>query len=114
MRGPSVQKMQVVLIDDMDGGPAEETVTFALDGVSYEIDLSTAHAAALRDALAPYIGAARRRRRATGRRTSRRSGEAPQSRTSDVREWARAQGYQVSERGRIPREVQEAYDKAHA
>ncbi len=107
------QKVQVILVDDMDGGPADETVSFSLDGVSYEIDLSTKNAAAFRDSLAQYAGLARRvgGRSAAGRGTSRRkSGD---NKTAQIREWARANGHAVNERGRIPGTVVEAYDKAH-
>lgn len=110
---------RTVLVDDLDGGQAEETVTFGLDGVSYEIDLSESNRSKLRDALAPYIGVSRRvgdgkaasspRPRGRGPARSARSGN-----TAEVREWAKANGHQVSERGRIPAPVQEAYDKAHA
>ena len=104
------QKVQVVLVDDLDGGTAEETVTFALDGVSYEIDLSTANAAQLREAFASWVGHARR---VGGRtRTARRpgSGRASSGDSSAIREWARANGFTVNERGRIPAEVKAAYD----
>lgn len=107
------QRVEVVLIDDVDGGHADETVSFALDGVSYEIDLSDKNAKKLRDALASWTGKARRSGSGRGRRRS--SGAAPQKRTDlgSVREWARANGYQVSDRGRISAEIQAAYDKAH-
>ncbi|HEX3004137.1 MAG TPA: Lsr2 family protein [Angustibacter sp.] len=111
------QKVQVVLIDDIDGGDADETVTFALDGVSYEIDLNTDNAAKLRDALAVWVGNARRvsGRSSSGRSTSRASGRrsAGSEDTAAIREWAKENGYQVSERGRISAEVREAYGKAH-
>ncbi|KQX66243.1 Lsr2 family protein [Angustibacter sp. Root456] len=111
------QKVQVVLIDDIDGGDADETVTFALDGVSYEIDLNTDNAAKLRDALAVWVGNARRvsGRASSGRSTSRSSGRrsAGSEDTAAIREWAKGNGYQVSERGRISAEVREAYAKAH-
>lgn len=106
------QKVQVVLVDDLDGGDADETVTFALDGVAYEIDLNAKNAAALREALAPWVGHARRvggRTRSGGARR----GGTPRSaggKNSEIREWARANGYTVSERGRIPAEVKSAYD----
>jgi hypothetical protein len=102
-----------VLEDDIDGSDADETVTFALDGVSYEIDLNGENAAKLRDALAPYVGHARRAagRRAGGRASTGR-GSAKRD-LADVREWARSNGHKVSERGRISAEVQAAYDKAH-
>ena len=110
------QKVQVVLTDDLDGGEAEETVQFALDGVSYEIDLSGANAGSLREVFATYVAAARR----LGGRSVRR-GTATKSRPaservdlSDLRAWARDHGYQVSDRGRVSSEVRAAYEAAHA
>jgi len=105
------QKVQVVLVDDLDGGSADETVTFALDGVTYEIDLSTANAAALRESLARWTGLARRTggRQRQGKRPAGRSG----SSSSTVREWGRSNGFQVNERGRISAELRAAYDAAH-
>lgn len=102
-----------MLEDDIDGSPADETVTFALDGVTYEIDLSKDNAARLREALAEWIARARRTggRRSTGRQPAA-GGRQPGA--NEVRAWAQAQGYEVSSRGRVPREVREAYDKAHA
>jgi hypothetical protein len=108
------QKVQVILVDDIDGGPADETLSFSLDGVSYEIDLSTANAAKLRDSFAPYVGTARRvgGRSAAGRgRTRRGTGD---NRTAQIREWARANGHTVNERGRVAADIIAAYDKAHA
>lgn len=114
------QKVQVHLIDDIDGTDAAETVTFALDGIAYEIDLSEAHASELRDAFAQWVGHARKpdRRRAAPRRgaATGRSGSVASSSASDagkIREWARANGYEVSERGRISAEVREAYQAAN-
>ena len=108
------QKVQVILVDDMDGGSADETVSFSLDGVSYEIDLSTKNAAAFRDSLAQYVGTARKVGGSSGGRASarRRSGGGD-NRTAQIREWARSNGQKVNERGRIPATVIEAYDKAH-
>ncbi|MFC7404443.1 histone-like nucleoid-structuring protein Lsr2 [Georgenia alba] len=107
------QKVQVQLIDDIDGSPADETVTFALDGVTYEIDLTDAHSKALRESFAEWVGHARRAggRRTTGRRGSR-SGSS--SDAGKIRDWARKHGYEVSERGRISAEVREAYQKANS
>ena len=105
------QKIQVILIDDLDGSTADETVTFALDGVNYEIDLTTDNAAALRNDFAKWVGAARK---VTARSASR--ARAPRRSSSDagrIREWARANGHTVSERGRIPQNVREAYEAAH-
>lgn len=113
------QQVQVVLVDDLDGGEAEETVSFALDGVSYEIDLNAENAARLRDELAPWVGHARRvgGRSGGGRRSGSRGRSSSSSSsgvdTAAVRDWARKKGYKVSERGRISAEVMEAYQAAH-
>lgn len=105
------QKVSIVLIDDIDGGDADETVSFALDGTSYEIDLASANAARLREALAPYVGHARK----VG--SARRGAAAKKSaggNTKDVREWARSNGWpDLGDRGRVPADVQTAYDAAH-
>jgi hypothetical protein len=106
------QKVQVVLVDDVDGDTATETVTFSLDGVAYEIDLNAKNAAALREALAFWVGHARR---VGGRRTTARRGgtaRAAGGKNAEIRAWARENGYTVSERGRIPAEVKAAYDAA--
>ena len=108
------QKVQVVLIDDLDGGDATETVTFGLDGATYEIDLSEQNARQLRDALAPWVGNARRVSGGrSARPTARRGGGSPSSDTTAIRSWAKENGFKVSERGRISTEVQEAYAAAH-
>jgi hypothetical protein len=118
------QKVQVILVDDVDGGEAAETVSFALDGVSYEIDVSEENAEALREALAPWVGHARRvggrsgggraRSSSSGGASSRsRGGSAGRHDLSDVRAWARENGFQVSDRGRVSSEVIAAYEKAH-
>ena len=110
------QKVQVTLVDDLDGSEADETVSFALDGTGYEIDLSAANAAELRDGLARWVGSARRAGgRSSGRssRPSRSSGSSDRQRLADVREWARQNGHKVSDRGRISGEVLAAYDAAH-
>ncbi len=112
------QKVQVLLVDDLDGGEADETVSFALDGTTYEIDLTDEHAAQLRDAFAPWVGAARRAgggragARSTGRSRSS-SGGADRERVQEMREWARNNGHKVSERGRLSAAVTEAYEAAH-
>jgi hypothetical protein len=108
------QRVEVVLVDDLDGTPADETVSFGLDGATYEIDLTVANAQALREALAPYLGHARR---TGGRRSSGRRGSASASRSSDaaaVRAWAREQGIAVSERGRIPADVVAKFEAANS
>jgi hypothetical protein len=110
------QKVQVVLIDDLDGGDATETVTFGLDGATYEIDLSEQNARQLRDAFASWVGNARRVSGGRpGRPAARRAGGASSSSsdTTAIRSWAKENGFQVSERGRISAKVQEAYAAAH-
>jgi hypothetical protein len=105
--------VEVVLVDDVDGGPADETVQFALDGVSYEIDLNATNAAALREALAVWVGHGRR----VAARTSSRRGAPRRSasnETAQIRAWAREQGLAVSDRGRISAEVKAAYEAANA
>jgi hypothetical protein len=111
------QKVTVSLIDDLDGDKADETVEFGLDGKSYEIDLSTGNADKLRDALASYVAAARRpggRRRsggaaaATATVTARRP-SVDREQNQAIRDWARKRGMKVSDRGRIPADVLEAY-----
>jgi len=107
------QKVTVVLEDDIDGGPATETVVFSVDGDSYEIDLNAANAAKMKDAMAPYVGAARR---GSGRSTSGRGrgrGRARNNRTAEIRAWARDNGHKVNERGRIPGDIVAAYEKSH-
>ena len=107
------QKVQVHLEDDLDGGPADTTLTFALDGKDYEIDLSDGNAERLREALRPFLAAARkaptgprRGKRATGISTS--IGE-----TAAIRVWAKANGHPVSDRGRIHQSIKDAYYAAH-
>lgn len=108
---PVAQKVQTLFIDDLDGSQADDTVRFGLDGTEYEIDLSSKNADTLRKALAPYVDAARRTpgsRRPT--RPARRgggsgSGSASGVNTAEVREWAKSQGIQIKDRGRIPAEL---------
>jgi hypothetical protein len=100
------QKIQTLLIDDLDGSAAEGTVRFGLDGTEYEIDLNAGHATELRDALARYVGAARRvsgsaHRPAHGSRR----GSAGGLNTTEIREWAKAQGIEVKDRGRMPADL---------
>jgi hypothetical protein len=100
------QKIQTLFVDDLDGSAAEGTVRFGLDGTEYEIDLNAKHARQLRDALTRYV-AAGRRVSASARRPTR-SGRKAQPNalnTTEVREWAKAQGIDVKDRGRIPAEL---------
>jgi hypothetical protein len=109
------QKVTVTLVDDIDGSTAEETLEFGLDGVSYQIDLSGDNAGKLREILSDYVDHARRsggRKRASGRPapTGRpRTASVDRDQNQAIREWARKKGFKVSDRGRIPKEVTEAY-----
>lgn len=108
------QKVQILLVDDLDGSEASQTVEFALDGTAYEIDLSDTNAAAMRDAVAVYVAEGRKlgaRKAGRGRARGSRSGAV--SDAAEVREWARANGHQVSDRGRVSAEIRKAYDAAH-
>jgi hypothetical protein len=110
------QKVQVILVDDVDGGEAAETLTFALDGISYEIDVSATNAEAIREALAPWVDHARRvsgRASGRGRAGARIRPASERTSLSDVRSWARENGFQVSDRGRVSGEVRAAYEAAH-
>ena len=108
------QQKIVTLIDDLDGSEASETVTFAIDGDTFEIDLSERNATALREALRRYMTAARRpgepgatvRNRVTIPSTG-------QSRNAEIRAWAHSNGHLVPARGRIPQRVAAAFDAAH-
>jgi hypothetical protein len=101
----------VQLTDDLDGGKADQTVTFALNGTTYEIDLSKRNANALEKALSAYVANARK---VSGRRsTAKRSPSSNKERLSHIREWAASQGIEVAERGRISASVVEAYDQAN-
>ena len=100
------QRTEIVFTDDLDGGPADETVRFGIDGTQYEIDLSKAHAGELRAALQPFVAGARR---AAAPAASRRAGARPAARRgpspSDVRAWARSEGIEVKDKGRVPAEL---------
>ena len=107
------QKVHIVLEDDLDGSDATQTVSFGLDGTSYEIDLNDKNAAALRDARATYVGHARK---VSGTRRGRRSAAAASGSghsAKEIRDWARSNGRKVPERGRIPAEVRDAFEAAH-
>ena len=102
----------VLLEDDLDGGKADETVTFGLDGHAFEIDLSARNAANLRKTLAAYVNAARRVGRVSGSRaTSPKQTTARRQESEAIRAWARKNGYKVSERGRIPALLRDAYSR---
>ncbi len=107
------RKVQTILLDDMDGGEARRTATFAIDGKAYEIDLNDANLDKLSDALAPFIEKARRSSTTGGRRPATRGASSSNGDASAVRTWAREQGYEVSDRGRVPKEIRDAYDQSH-
>jgi Lsr2 len=111
---------RVLLVCDLhdDDSAGAETLSFAIDGTSYDIDVCAKHASALREAVAPYVGAGRRASSGSGgagrrTRSSRPSGAPDRQRTQEIREWARAHGHQVSDRGRIPVRLLEQYEAAH-
>ncbi|QWF78616.1 histone-like nucleoid-structuring protein Lsr2 [Amycolatopsis sp. CA-230715] len=114
------QKISVQMLDDIDGSEATQTVPFALDGVSYEIDLSDDNAARLRDELAVYVGAGqrvggRKIRLATGQSAAEGSSTtttADRERNRQIRVWAQENGYEVAERGRLSGEIVSAYEAA--
>lgn len=103
------RKTVIELVDDINGEAADQTITFALDGVSYEIDLSDENAAKMRDDIGGWTATARR----TGGRRRAGSGATAGSNSGAIRQWAKENGYEVSERGRISAAVQEAYAAAH-
>jgi hypothetical protein len=107
------QQTFVQLIDDIDGKPAKETVTFGLDGISYEIDLNTKNAEKLRKTVRPYLDKARKAGARRPGRAARRSGARSmpdRDRAAQIRAWARRHGITVNERGRIPAQITRAYE----
>jgi hypothetical protein len=118
------QRVQVLLVCDVhddDTTPGTETISFSLDGTSYEIDVCDDHAEELRDAVAPYVGAGRRiggarsgRRSSTpSRAAARPAATSDRQRAGDIRAWAKAQGLNVNERGRIPATIVTQFEAAH-
>ncbi|WP_141015276.1 histone-like nucleoid-structuring protein Lsr2 [Nocardioides sambongensis] len=106
------QKVHIILVDDLDGSDASQTVSFGLDGANYEIDLNDEHADALREALAPYLGHARKVSRG-GARKAKSPAAAGGASAKEIRDWARSNGFEVPDRGRIPTDVREAFDAAN-
>ena len=111
------QRIQVLLVCDLHDDEVEgtETITFSLDGSAYEIDVCDAHGGEMRDALAGYVGAARRAGRvpAAAGRKSRPAKSGGNERVAEIREWARKNGHKVSERGRLSGDLVSAFERAH-
>lgn len=111
-----LQRVSILLEDDLDGSAADETLTFRLDGASYEIDLTNKHAEQLRSALSPWISPARQ---LGGRRPAGRAVQGTGPARSDheqldaIRQWARRNGHSINDRGRIPAAIRDAFDAAH-
>lgn len=105
------QKTLIILEDDIDGGEADETVQFALDGTNYELDLTSKNADTLRGILFDYTAKARKVTGTRGR--GRVKGKATGSDAKDIRAWARDKGHDVPDRGRIPADVRDAYEAAN-
>ncbi|MCL6421822.1 Lsr2 family protein [Brachybacterium sp. JHP9] len=103
------RKTFVELIDDLDGSKAEESVSFSLDGVAYEIDLSAENAERLRSDIGEWVGKARRVAGRKTRGTGSASSASANNDSAKVRQWARENGREVSDRGRIPEELRQAY-----
>ncbi|MDR0837240.1 MAG: Lsr2 family protein [Propionibacteriaceae bacterium] len=103
------KRVTTVLLDDIDGTPADESIVFALDGVTYQIDLNSIHAAELREAIRPYIKAGVK---LSGRKSTSAAKSAPHTDRAVVRAWGNQNGYALGQRGRIPVDVLEAYQRA--
>lgn len=106
------RKVHVELIDDISGEDAQETLRFSLDGVDYEIDLAEENATELRKTLEPFVAHGRRVRGSSARQGGR-AATSSREKTQQIREWAEANGYNPSARGRISQDIKKAYDDAH-
>jgi hypothetical protein len=100
------------MTDDLDGSKAERTISFAVDGITYEIDLSRKNANAFEKLLGPYVGAARKVKPTRARRAGATSARS-RSDLADIRQWAQENGYDVRDRGRVAASVIAAFDEAH-
>lgn len=107
------KKVQVILIDDIDGSEADESVDFAIDGVQYQIDLTQKNAQKLRAALEPYVNAGHRVAGTRKRTAKKASSSSTSGDAAAIRAWARDNGHEVPARGRIPAAVRDAYAAAH-
>jgi hypothetical protein len=111
MEAGMATKIAVALEDDLDGGPADETVRFGVGGAEYEIDLSKKNAKKFRTGAAPFVEHARRAGRGSQRRSARPS--SVRERSGDIRAWAKQEGIAISDRGRIPASVVEQFEAAN-
>lgn len=112
-----VKRVHVTLEDDIDGSVGDETITFSIDNAYYEIDLSEKNAAKFRDALALYVGHARKVARpdSASRKSAAASGASSTGPSAaEIRAWAVDAGYELSPRGRVPKEIRQAYTAAHS
>jgi hypothetical protein len=109
------QKLEVTLVDDLDGGKGDQTVSFGLDGVQYEIDLSNSHAKELREVFEPYVRSARKvsTRRSGRGRTRKSAGKSDGPSSHEVRQWARENNIEISSRGRVPADIYVKFEAAH-
>lgn len=109
------QRVQVELVDDLNGEVAQETVRFGVDGTDYEIDLTTENAEKLRSTLSEYVGKARKARGGRKNQGSQQTGSGARSKREDtqqIRQWAQENGYNPSSRGRITQSIVDAYNEA--
>ncbi|MFF3416808.1 Lsr2 family protein [Streptomyces sp. NPDC002698] len=107
------QRTVVLLTDDLTGGDADETLAFSIDGKSYEIDLNDKNAAKLRKALAPFVEAGRKQSTKAAAGARRGAPKPAGEDTAVIREWAKQNGLEVNDRGRVPASIREAYHKAN-
>ncbi|WP_433464009.1 histone-like nucleoid-structuring protein Lsr2 [Spirillospora sp. CA-128828] len=107
------QQVRVTMTDDLDGSEASETVSFAVDGREYEIDLNEKNASELRSSLHAYMESGRRLKGTRRGKASSHKGASSRERSAEIREWAKNHGIKVSDRGRIPVNVIEQYEAAH-
>jgi len=107
------RKVEVLLIDDLDGGSADESIEFGIDGKNYQIDLSSANAKRLRETLSPYLSGGRKTSQVARRGQGRRKNAGSGRRAAEIRSWAKQAGKPINDRGRIPAEIVAEYEAAH-
>ncbi|HEY2261288.1 MAG TPA: Lsr2 family protein [Streptosporangiaceae bacterium] len=104
------QKVSVLLVDDIDGSEADETIPFGLDGTHYEIDLNSRHAQELREQMHRYVKAARKATRSTGQPARVRRTSANDGKNKEIRTWAKERGLEINDRGRVPADIVTQYE----